>query len=196
MKKLNFIAITMAAVFGLGCGLTGLARAAATNTAQTVSRKPIMVRVITNFHMVTPGILRGAQPNDQALGYLKSIASVKTVLNLRNETNLVAHEKQVVESLGMTYISIPMIGTNAQDPGAIDAALAVLTSQGLQPVFIHCMAGKDRTGLVLAAYRVRYEHWLLDDAIQEMLLYGYDRGCCSNLESSLKLWAARDGHNN
>ena len=191
MKKLKFISVAVAAVFGLGCCLTGLAHAAATNTNQTVVRKPIMVRSITNFHVVTPGILRGAQPNDLALAQLKQFAGVKTVMNLRNETNQVAHEKQVVESNGMTYVSIPMNGTNTQDPGAIDAALAILTAPSQQPVFVHCQYGKDRTGLVLAAYRVKYEHWLLDDAIQEMLLYGYDRGCCSNLESSLKLWAAR-----
>jgi protein-tyrosine phosphatase len=169
---------------------TRISAEALTGLALFHARKPIVVREINNFHMVAPGVLRGAQPEDQALAELKGLANVQTVLNLRDEKNLIAQEKATVEALGMRYVSIPMDGAKMQDPGKIDAALAIMAGPGQQPVFVHCAMGKDRTGLVLAAYRIKYQSWQVDNAIQEMLLYGYDRGCCSNLETSLKNWAA------
>ena len=99
-------------------------------------------------------------------------------------------EKAIVEKLGMKFVSLPMLASEAQSPKKIDQVLSIITDKSQQPVFVHCQAGKDRTGLVFAAYRMKYDHWSQADAVEEMLAYGYDRDCCSDLEKSLIKWAA------
>lgn len=148
-------------------------------------------RQIFNFHVVAPGIMRGSQPSAEALGLLRDYCGVKTILSLRPQEAAGEWEQEKVEALGMKFVRLPMDGSEEQAPETIDACLAVLTDKANQPVFVHCQAGKDRTGLVCAAYRMAYDSWSLQDAVREMLVYGYDRGCCSNLEKSLAAWNER-----
>ncbi|MDP2927460.1 MAG: dual specificity protein phosphatase family protein [Candidatus Omnitrophota bacterium] len=60
--------------------------------------------------------------------------------------------------------------------------------KSMQPVFVHCQAGKDRTGMICAAYKMKYDNWSLENALFEMLVYGYSRSCCFQLEESLSAW--------
>ncbi|HEY1923317.1 MAG TPA: tyrosine-protein phosphatase [Tepidisphaeraceae bacterium] len=41
-------------------------------------------------------------------------------------------------------------------------------------VVFHCSAGHDRTGIVAAFIRIKYEHWPVDQAIEEMRRYGHN----------------------
>jgi Tyrosine phosphatase family len=41
-------------------------------------------------------------------------------------------------------------------------------------VIFHCSAGHDRTGIVAAFIRIKYEHWPVDQAIAEMRRYGHN----------------------
>jgi protein-tyrosine phosphatase len=36
-----------------------------------------------------------------------------------------------------------------------------------KPALVHCLHGSDRTGAVVAAYRMTYENWSKEDAIAE-----------------------------
>ena len=154
------------------------------------NKAPDLTKEIDRYHVVVPGLIRGAQPNDGAFSLLKKYARVKTILDLRNEQDLIKKEQGIAQGLGMKFISIPMDGTQMQSPQTINQILSVMTDKSKQPVFVHCMAGKDRTGMAIAAYRIKYQNWSLNKAVKEMLSYGYDRGCCSNLEKSLTQWAA------
>ena len=42
-----------------------------------------------------------------------------------------------------------------------------------QPVFIHCKRGKDRTGTMVALYRIEVNGWSNAEAIAEMDAFGY-----------------------
>jgi hypothetical protein len=42
-----------------------------------------------------------------------------------------------------------------------------------QPVFFHCRHGKDRTGTMAALYRIEVDGWTNEEAIEEMLAFGY-----------------------
>lgn len=42
-----------------------------------------------------------------------------------------------------------------------------------KPVLIHCQHGEDRTGLIVAAYRVQSNGLTLDEAWEEALQFGY-----------------------
>lgn len=145
-------------------------------------------REIFNFHLVAPGIMRGSQPSEKALCLLREYFLAKTILSFRAEKEHNQWEKEIVEKLGMNFINIPMDGRREQGIEKIEQCLAVISNKANQPIFVHCQAGKDRTGMVFAAYRIKYNHWDFKDALQEMLAYGYDRSCCSALERSLIEW--------
>jgi tyrosine-protein phosphatase SIW14 len=49
----------------------------------------------------------------------------------------------------------------------IEALTLLVKSE--KPVLIHCVYGSDRTGTVVAAYRIIFENWSKEKAIQEML---------------------------
>jgi hypothetical protein len=51
-------------------------------------------------------------------------------------------------------------------------AMKVILTPEYQPVFVHCQAGKDRTGLVVAVYRILVDGWSVEDAIAERKMFG------------------------
>jgi protein-tyrosine phosphatase len=53
------------------------------------------------------------------------------------------------------------------------AALRVMTDPAAQPVLVHCKHGSDRTGVVVAAYRIVVQGWSKEDAIRELRDGGY-----------------------
>ena len=141
---------------------------------------------ITNFHIVAPGIIRTAQPSEEGFQILKEYCGIKTVLNLHDNAKKIAWEKDVTEKLGIEFINIPM-NAKYQEIEKIERCLDIITDKKKQPVLVHCVAGKDRTGLVIGAYRIKYDNWSLEDTFKEMLAYGYFEGF-SELTKSLETW--------
>lgn len=147
-----------------------------------------LVREIQNFHVVSPNIMRGSQPSEEGFKLLKEYCNVKTVLSLRDNKESNEWEKDMVEKLGMEFINIPMSGGSEQSIEKIEQCLSIIHNKSNQPIFIHCLAGKDRTGLILAAYRIKYGGWDISDAFREMFFYGYNPVCCFKLKESLVKW--------
>jgi protein tyrosine/serine phosphatase len=144
-------------------------------------------REIFNFHVVAPNIMRASQPTEEAIRLLKRYCGIKTILNLRNDNSCKPEEKYV-KKLGIKFINIPMDATQEQSIATIEKAIAIINDKANQPIFVHCYAGKDRTGIIFAAYRIKYNNWSMEDALMEMLVYGYDRILFPNLERSLYNW--------
>jgi len=44
-----------------------------------------------------------------------------------------------------------------------------------RPVYVHCKAGQNRTGFVIATYRMIYQGWTPEEAVREMRVYGFYR---------------------
>ena len=126
---------------------------------------------LPNFHKIDDGLYRGGQPT--ALG-LKSLADlgVKTVIDLRGPEHSEADERRLVEAAGMRYVSIPMKGMRTPADRQISEALAVMNDPNSQPVFVHCRRGADRTGVVVACYRIQHDHWDSARALREAMSYG------------------------
>ena len=53
-------------------------------------------------------------------------------------------------------------------------------------VLVHCAAGKDRTGYMVAAYRVERQDWRLEQAVQEMVRYGHNQATHAELQRELR----------
>lgn len=126
-----------------------------------------------NFSQVSSGIFRGARPDQAAVTQLSQMG-VHSILNLEDDTQAVADEKTWTDALKMTQYSFPMTGTSSPDNAEVSQALSVLADSKQYPIFVHCMKGQDRTGVVIALHRVFNEGWSANDASQEMLDHGFN----------------------
>jgi protein-tyrosine phosphatase len=129
------------------------------------------VQGISNFYQVDEHVYRGAQPTTEGFNYLAKIG-VKTVLDLREGDERSAAEAQVVTSLGMQYVNVPMTRLTPPTEPEITKILALLEDGTAGAVFVHCMRGADRTGAVIAAYRIDHDHWDNSRALKEAMSFG------------------------
>jgi protein tyrosine/serine phosphatase len=67
-----------------------------------------------------------------------------------------------------------------------------LAAPDAAPVYVHCKAGKDRTGYVIAAWRIVEEGWDADTAIEEMFDYRYNTVYFGNPDFLRRLAADRE----
>ncbi|MBX9952558.1 MAG: tyrosine-protein phosphatase [Candidatus Obscuribacterales bacterium] len=142
------------------------------STTNTSATAQVLAQVVPNFGVVTPFILRGAQPSRQGFEALKA-AGVRTVINLRDGKKDIANEKELVESLGMKSVSIPLSVFKTVKDEDIEKFLKVVNDPNNGPVFMHCRQGQDRCGTMVAIYRLTKQSWGAAQAYDEMLKYGF-----------------------
>src|SRR5205814_5910559 len=82
-------------------------------------------------------------------------------------------EKASVERAGMTYIRIPMSTHESVSTAKIAQFLSVVDDAAKQPVYVHCVGGRHRTGVMTAIYRMTEEGWSADKAFAEMKQYKF-----------------------
>jgi tyrosine-protein phosphatase SIW14 len=121
---------------------------------------------VGNFHQLNESVYRGAQPSNQGFQSLAHIG-VKTVIDLRESGSRAVNEQKIVEAAGMRYINIPMDGHSAPSEAQVTRILALLNDQSSGPVFVHCRRGADRTGTIMACYRISHDHWQNQKALEE-----------------------------
>jgi tyrosine-protein phosphatase SIW14 len=129
---------------------------------------------IRNFYRVTPFFFRGGQPGQEGIDALAKLG-VKTVVNLRWGKRTVEAERQPVETAGMKFISMPLNYWFLPNDQSIAFFLEILDDESNHPVFLHCLHGKDRTGLLTAMFRVARQGWPVELAYKEMKLCGFHR---------------------
>jgi len=126
---------------------------------------------VGNFHMVNDHLCRGAQPTDEGFKNLAKMG-VKTVVDLREPDSRALAEKKVVEAAGMRYVNIPLYGMQAPPAASVAKALALFNDKDSGTVFVHCRRGADRTGTIIACYRVSHDGWDNTKALSEAKSFG------------------------
>jgi uncharacterized protein (TIGR01244 family) len=122
---------------------------------------------ISNFQKVNDRLYRGAQPTDRGFQDLAQLG-IKTVIDLRDTgEHSQADEQKIVTSLGMRYVSIPMHGLSTPESDKVAAVQALFNDADSGPVFVHCKRGADRTGMVIAVYRISHDQWDNQKALSE-----------------------------
>ena len=141
------------------------------------SRAAITPAGVPNFRQVTEHIYRGGQPSFTAWPQLAGLG-MKTIVDLRQRTeHPVAAESTAVVAAGMRYVNFPMNGFAT--PTAAQMAQVLPLLDGSAKVFVHCKLGCDRTGTVVAAYRIARQRWENRRALSEALssgLHWYEAG--------------------
>ena len=127
---------------------------------------------IDNFAKVNDAYFRGAQPAGSDYDDLARLG-VKTVINLIGDDDLDPTERASVEKHGMRYLSIPMSTRKAPTAQQLDAFLSVVNDPASQPVYVHCVGGRHRTGVMTAVYRMTRDGISGAEAFAEMKRFKY-----------------------
>jgi protein tyrosine/serine phosphatase len=126
---------------------------------------------LPNFHVVNAHLYRGGQPRAGGLRRLAALG-VKTVINLRDDDARAKEEESEARALGLRYFNVPMSRAHRPDARQLDELLTLVDAAENRPVFIHCKRGADRTGALIAVYRVSREGWTAERALEEAEAYG------------------------
>ena len=148
-------------------GATLPTTAPATTTSQPTTKPRSDLPGLKNFAQIAPGLYRGAQPTAEGFKELEKMG-VKTVINLR----ALHDDTEAIRGTSLRCIAIPC---NAWHPEKEDvvAFLKAVSDEKNGPVFVHCKQGSDRTGMMIAAYRIHEQHWTEDEALAELPLFGF-----------------------
>jgi len=165
-------AIAMSAV--LCAGALPQVQSGTEPNGQQVKAKKLRLTGVPNFGEVTPHLYRGAQPSPEGFRQLAAMG-IDIVVDARLSQK--GSEKKVVTAAGMQYISIPWHCMFPKDK-AMAQFLAVVRDNPKKKVFVHCRLGDDRTGMMVAAYRMAVDNWTPEAALNEMLQFGMNRQIC------------------
>lgn len=128
---------------------------------------PIYLPDSKNFYQVSAELYRAAQPTAEAFRDYEKLG-IKTVLSLRSAGS----DLELINGTGLNLVEYPMQAGNVSDEIIIGALN--LMHKIPKPVLVHCHRGADRAGTFVAAYRIIFEGWDKEAAIDEMINGGYD----------------------
>jgi protein tyrosine/serine phosphatase len=142
-------------------------------TLPAAAQTPFATHVrIDNFAKVNDTYFRGAQPVGSDYADLARLG-VKTVINLIGDSDLDASEPSSVERQGMRYVLIPMSTRKAPTADQLQSFLAIVNDPASQPVYVHCVGGRHRTGVMTAVYRMMKDGISGAEAFSEMKRFNF-----------------------
>ncbi len=118
-----------------------------------------------NLYRLNDSLYRSEQPSKKGFKDLEAL-DVKTVINLRRWDK----NRRKADGTELQLVNLPLKAGKLTEDQIIMALKAIQVAES--PVLIHCWHGSDRTGAVIAAYRIIFEDWTKEKAIEE-LRYGY-----------------------
>jgi protein tyrosine/serine phosphatase len=160
--------------------LTTIRGTAAQTVAPIVARtgsaaEKLVLPGIHNAGKVSDNLFRGAQPDLPSLSVLKNLG-VTTIVDLRGDSpETTRKERDAATALGLRFVSIPVGGFATPTDSQMAEFFSVLRESPAPIVFVHCEYGRDRTGTFVAAYRMAFQNWTTDEAMTEMMTFGFHR---------------------
>ena len=129
---------------------------------------PVEIAGVENLHRVDEGLYRAGQPTQEGFKNLYDYG-IRVVLSLRSNHD----DRDLAGDTKLELLRVPMAAWFIRDQDII-AALRILRSRDpKKPLLVHCWHGADRTGAVIAAYRIVCQNWTAPDAIREMQEGGF-----------------------
>lgn len=139
------------------------------------------------------GLYRGANPGP---AFFQS-CDFKTIINLQTSTREILFNANPDEELilclksGVKFYDFALSGIFPPSPRSVAMVLRLLQTETLWPVFLHCREGKERTGFIVAVYRMVVQGWSFDRAYAEWKAMGCRGPYLILWKSALKRWETK-----
>jgi protein tyrosine/serine phosphatase len=127
---------------------------------------PVIGSGLENLYKVDEGVFRSEQPKKNEFAEL-SIYGITDVLNLREFHD--DNDEAAIFELNRHRVPI-RTGSITQEQ--LIGALNIIQNRE-KAILVHCWHGSDRTGAVIAAYRIVFNNWSKQQAIDELANGGY-----------------------
>lgn len=128
---------------------------------------PVKLEGVPNLYRISAELYRSDQPSPQGMENLKALG-IKTIINLRSFHS----DRDEMRQTGLDYEHIYMKPWHPEEEEAV-RFLKIVTDPKRTPVLVHCQRGADRTGTMIAVYRIAVQGWSKAEAIREMTQGGF-----------------------
>ena len=151
-----------------------------TGCATKEQTAPKSIYEIENLSKVDEKLYRSSQPSALEFQTLKTYG-IQNVIDLRQWHN----DKAKIQGTKLHYYEFPLNASKVTYEDLVKIVATIDTLNG--KTLVHCLHGSDRTGVVVAAYRIGIQNWSKSRAIEEFTQkkYGYHKFWFSNLEDLL-----------
>ena len=122
---------------------------------------------VPNLGEVTPTLYRGGQPTAEGFEALARMG-----ISIVVDTGRSKRDEGLIRRLGMTYVSLPWYCPLPKDK-VFARFIEIIRENRGKKIFVHCRLGDDRTGMMIAAYRMAVDGWTAKEAMHEMHEFGY-----------------------
>ena len=151
------------------------------HVVQPAYAQPVQINGVDNVHKISDELFRSGQPGPKGFTELERYG-IRTVLNLREyhkDTKKAAHTK-------LHLVAYPVAASD-MTVTHIENCLRIIANSP-KPVLVHCWHGSNRTGIIVAAYRIVYQGWSVEEAEKEFRddTYGHHEFWYKNLVSLLR----------
>lgn len=127
---------------------------------------PVIGSTLENCFRVSDELYRCEQPRSKDIADLQALG-IRSMLNLREYHT----DSKAFTKAGFTTL-VQRIDTGELSVDDLVAALRQIR-EAPKPVLVHCWHGSDRTGSVVAAYRIVFQGWTTADALDELRHGGF-----------------------
>ncbi|HJZ66495.1 MAG TPA: tyrosine-protein phosphatase [Candidatus Acidoferrum sp.] len=172
-SRAQILALFLSSLLASGCARS----ARSSNPAHSSSGPPFAEKIelsgVSYVGKVNDFLYRGSQPNERGIEQLKKIG-ITTIVDLRGERQgTVETERKRAEEHGMRLVNIRASGWSPPKDEELVQFFSLLQKRPKERIYIHCWLGNDRTGVFIAAYRIAFEHWSADRALEEMYVFRF-----------------------
>jgi tyrosine-protein phosphatase SIW14 len=133
---------------------------------RTTWAKKIDTKHLQNLYQLNDSIYRCEQPSKKAFKELEKMG-IKSDLNLRDNQS----DKEFLKKRDIERFRVKMNSEQVTEAQIIEALQDILAAP--KPILVHCKHGADRTGVVIAFYRMVFCNWTKQQAIDELKNGGY-----------------------
>lgn len=143
--------------------------------------QPVIGIELDNFYQLTQEVYRSKQPDDESMEALAGMG-MRSILNLREYHS----DDDEARGTKLKLYHVPVNAGDVDDAFVLKALRVIADAE--KPILIHCWHGSDRTGVVAAMYRMVFQGWSREAAIDEFVNggYGYHKRFYPNIEDYLE----------
>ena len=143
MRKLNH-AVPVAALLLLVLSSVAFAQNATANAE------------LPRFQQVNEKLYRSGQPRAGGLARLRELG-INTIINLRGASKTTRAEETEARALGFKYFNVALPNWGRPKDTRVERIIALIAAPENGKVLVHCKDGVDRTGMIVAIYRMTHD---------------------------------------